>query len=167
MLRRTTLDTPIGTLRIVASDTGIREILLPLATRTLPTRALDGAGDPLLGAACAQLTEYFAGRRRVFDLALDPQGTDFQHRVWQVLRAIPYGTTVSYGEVAHALGRPGAARAVGAANGRNPIPIIVPCHRVIGADGTLVGYGGPSPEGLAMKRHLIDLEGAVAGRALA
>jgi methylated-DNA-[protein]-cysteine S-methyltransferase len=101
-----------------------------------------------------QLAEYFAGSRRHFDLVLAPSGTDFQRRVWEVLTTIPYGQTRSYGQVATSLGQPGSSRAVGLANGRNPISIIVPCHRVIGADGSLTGYGG----GMARKRFLLDLE---------
>jgi methylated-DNA-[protein]-cysteine S-methyltransferase len=106
--------------------------------------------------AITQLREYFAGTRRHFELALAPRGTPFQLAVWQVLRAIPYGQTMSYGEIARGLGRPEAARAVGLANGANPLPIIVPCHRVIGADGSLTGFGG----GLPIKRALLQLEGA-------
>jgi methylated-DNA-[protein]-cysteine S-methyltransferase len=104
---------------------------------------------------CAQLEEYFAGRRRRFDLQLAPSGTAFQRTVWQQVAAIPYGETRSYGEIARALGRPNASRAVGAANGSNPLPIVVPCHRVIGADGSLTGFGG----GLDAKVLLLELEG--------
>jgi len=106
--------------------------------------------------ALAQLTEYFSGARRTFRLRLAPAGTPFQLEVWSALQAIPYGETVSYGDLARRLGRPGSARAVGLANGANPLPIIVPCHRVIGADGALTGFGG----GLAIKRALLSLEGA-------
>ncbi|WP_037570499.1 methylated-DNA--[protein]-cysteine S-methyltransferase [Phaeacidiphilus oryzae] len=115
-----------------------------------------GAPDPLPEAA-RQLAEYFAGDRRDFDLPLAPQGTEFQKSVWAALREIPYGETWSYGRLAEHLGRPGASRAVGLANGRNPISIIVPCHRVIGADGSLTGYGG----GLPRKRTLLALEHAL------
>ena len=101
-----------------------------------------------------QLTEYFAGTRRDFDLPLLPQGTEFQRKVWQELRTIPYGGTLSYGELARQIGSPGASRAVGLANGRNPISIIVPCHRVVGANGKLTGYGG----GLPRKAALLELE---------
>lgn len=108
----------------------------------------------MLARAAAQLAAYFAGERRDFDLPLAPQGTPFQQRVWDALLAIPYGAVRSYGDVARAIGRPAASRAVGAANGRNPIAIIVPCHRVIGASGQLTGYGG----GLPTKRWLLEHE---------
>jgi methylated-DNA-[protein]-cysteine S-methyltransferase len=104
-----------------------------------------------------QLAEYFAGERRDFDLELAPRGTAFEKEVWAALRAIPYGETRSYGELARVLGRPGSARAVGRANGANPLPIVVPCHRVIGADGSLTGFGG----GLETKERLLELEGAL------
>jgi methylated-DNA-[protein]-cysteine S-methyltransferase len=107
--------------------------------------------------ARAQLREYFAGTRTEFDLDLDMRGTDFQRKVWDALLTIPYGETRSYGEIARQIGRPDRARAVGAANGQNPVSIIVPCHRVIGSDGSLVGYGG----GLERKRILLDLEAGV------
>jgi len=110
--------------------------------------------DPVLRQARSQLTEYFAGQRREFDLPLAPSGTPFQHRVWAALSRIPYATTETYGELARVIGSRGAARAVGMANGRNPLSIIVPCHRVIGSDGSLTGYGG----GEANKRALLDLE---------
>jgi methylated-DNA-[protein]-cysteine S-methyltransferase len=128
----------------------------------------DGAPEPdpswspdegRLDAARNQLCEYFRGERTTFDLAIRPAGTDFQRTVWSALQEIPYGETTSYGELAAALGRPGSARAVGAANGRNPIAIVVPCHRVVGKDGSLVGYGG----GLARKRWLLDHELRSAG----
>lgn len=108
----------------------------------------------ILHQAARQITEYFAGARRDFDLPLAPDGNPFQQRVWSLLRGIPYGQTRSYGELARHLGRPGAARAVGSANARNPLPIVVPCHRVIGADGTLTGYAG----GLRLKAFLLELE---------
>lgn len=102
-----------------------------------------------------QLDEYFAGRRREFDLPLAPRGTDFQRRVWRALSGIPYGATCSYADIAARLRNPNAVRAVGLANGRNPIPIVIPCHRVIGKDGSLTGYGG----GLPIKKRLLELEG--------
>ncbi len=110
--------------------------------------------NPVLGQTARQLDSYFAGELRYFDLPLRPEGTPFQLRVWEELRRIPYGETRSYREVARAIGSPEAVRAVGAANGQNPIPIVVPCHRVIGANGKLTGFGG----GLDVKRLLLDLE---------
>lgn len=112
---------------------------------------------PLLAETVRQLDQYFAGKRRDFDLPLAPQGTPFQQLVWAALRQIPYGTTASYGQIAEAIGNPKASRAVGMANNRNPIAVIIPCHRVIGADGSLVGYGG----GLPIKKQLLELEGAL------
>ena len=114
--------------------------------------------DPLLLDAAGQLRAYFAGELRDFELPLAPHGTAFQRHVWAAVSAVPYGSTATYSEIATAVGRPGACRAVGAANGRNPLPVIVPCHRIIGAAGGLTGYGG----GLDRKRSLLDLE-AVAG----
>ncbi len=108
-------------------------------------------------AVIAQLDEYFAGTRRRFDLPLAPSGTPFQRKVWQQLRKIPYGRTITYATLAQRVGNAAACRAVGAANGRNPLPIVVPCHRVIGSDGSLTGFGG----GIAAKRKLLELEGAV------
>jgi len=131
-------DTPIGTLGLAASERGLTRVLWP---------GEPGAGgdDAVLAAAAAQLREYFAGTRTRFDLPLAPDGTPFQRLVWDQLLAIRFGETWSYGEVARAIGRPAASRAVGAANGKNPIAIIIPCHRVIGSDGTLTGYGGGMP----------------------
>ncbi len=108
-----------------------------------------------LAVAAAQVREYFSGERRRFSLRLDPGGTDFQRATWAALREIPYGTTASYAEIARAIGRPKAVRAVGAANGRNPIPIVVPCHRVIGSDGSLTGFAA----GTDVKRRLLEIEG--------
>ena len=113
--------------------------------------------DDVLREARRQLHEYFEGKRRGFDLPLAPRGTGFQQQVWLALREIPYGATISYAQLATRLGAPTATRAVGAANGRNPLPIVVPCHRVIGADGSLTGFGG----GLPTKRFLLELEGAI------
>jgi methylated-DNA-[protein]-cysteine S-methyltransferase len=113
-------------------------------------------GETRFDALCAQLTAYFAGDLREFDVPLAPHGTDFQMKVWQELRRIPFGETISYGELARRIGQPTASRAVGAANGQNPISIIVPCHRVIGANGTLTGYGG----GIERKKWLLEHEAA-------
>ena len=172
MLHHTTMQTPIGELVLTASDTGLREIRLPLPERravvaTVATVATVAAtGHPVLVAACSQLDEYFRGERQTFDVALDVEGSSFQREVWQALAEIPYGATESYGQLAERIGKPGAARAVGGANGRNPIPIIVPCHRVIGASGALTGYGGPTDDGIAMKRWLIRHETSVAAVAV-
>lgn len=156
-LCRTTLPSPVGELVLVASDTGLRAILWPdHATGRVPLPAdITPADDhPVLTAAATQLHEWFAGERQDFDLPLDPVGTPFQHGVWAALAQIPYGETVTYAELADALGDRRKARAVGAAVGRNPLSIVVPCHRVVGADGTLTGFAG----GLPTKRALLDLE---------
>lgn len=141
------IETPIGPLTLEADENAVTAIRF----------SAGGAQDasPLLDAAEAQLREYFAGARRTFDLPLAPHGTAFQQRVWAALRAIPYGETRTYGELAAAIGNPNASRAVGMANHRNPLPIVIPCHRVIGANGTLTGYAG----GLEIKRRLLALEG--------
>ena len=141
------------TLRLVASASGICEIEFDPFRTSRPGGRNDANG--LLVEAARQLRAYFAGELREFRLPLDLQGTDFQKRVWRQLETIPYGETRSYSEIAAAIGAPRAVRAVGAANGANPVPIVVPCHRVIGASGKLVGYGG----GLELKRRLLELEG--------
>jgi methylated-DNA-[protein]-cysteine S-methyltransferase len=149
------LSSPIGELRLVASPNGLREVQLP------PVGPADQgwveASTPILTEAIRQIGEYFAGRRHEFDLPLEPLGTDFQQSVWQVLRTIRFGETISYGEQARRLGDAKKARAVGAANGRNPLPIVVPCHRVVGADGSLTGFAG----GMAAKKWLLEHEGAL------
>lgn len=153
-MSHTTVDSPVGPLTLVAHD-GVLSGLYMTEQRYRPADETFGPEDPsLFGDAITQLTEYFAGTRTTFDLPLDLIGTPFQRTVWHALCEIPYGETVSYGELAQRLGRPSAARAVGLANGRNPIGIIVPCHRVVGSGGDLTGYGG----GLARKRHLLDFE---------
>jgi methylated-DNA-[protein]-cysteine S-methyltransferase len=157
-VRFSLLDSPIGELLLLADGTGLRGLVME---RREGGHAVDPAwrrDDAALAPVREQLAAYFAGERREFDLELAPQGTAFQQRVWAALREIPYGETTSYGELADRLGRPGAARAVGLANGRNPIAVIVPCHRVIGADGTLTGFGG----GLERKRALLAHEAEVA-----
>jgi len=148
------MDSPIGTLRLVATDTAVRRIRFP--TERHP-RADDFEGEHAprkLVHVRRQLEEYFAGTRREFELELEPEGTHFQRRVWDALRGIAFGDTCSYLQLARAIGQPSAMRAVGAANGRNPIPIVIPCHRVIGSDGALVGFGG----GLPIKSALLALE---------
>lgn len=154
----TTLDAPIGALFLAASDAGLHlvEFAQPRHPAVRGADWRDG-GHPVLTRAVDQLREYFAGTRRCFDLPLAPSGTPFQREVWTALSTIRFGQTWSYVELARAVGRPGAARAVGAANGRNPLPIVVPCHRVIGASGALTGFGG----GLPTKEFLLQLEGAL------
>lgn len=151
-----TMPSPIGELTLVATDAALVAIRFPGeddGRARVPTPAL-APGHPILSAAEAQLSDYFAGTRRVFDLPLAPAGTAFRLTVWQALGGIPFGETRSYLDVARAIGQPSATRAVGAANGRNPLPIVIPCHRVIGADGSLTGFGG----GLPTKRFLLEHE---------
>ncbi|MXW00917.1 MAG: methylated-DNA--[protein]-cysteine S-methyltransferase [Holophagales bacterium] len=158
-------DTPIGALRLVGGEDSIIRIELPNRAAELPDPAWRPSNDRLpaaLSEAKRQIREYFAGERQDFDLPLSPHGTAFQRRVWTELRRIPFGETISYGELAARIGKPTASRAVGAANGRNPLPVVVPCHRVIGSDGRLTGFGG----GLPTKQALLDLERRVAGRQL-
>lgn len=157
-LSSTTLDTPIGMLTVVASPVGVRAVLWPEEREgrvVLPADVRPAAeSDAVLAVALVQLREYFAGTRRTFELPLDPQGTPFQQSAWEVLRTIPYGTTLSYGEQARQMGDARKARAVGAANGRNPISVIVPCHRVVGSNGSLTGFAG----GLSSKEWLLAHE---------
>lgn len=151
--RYTTVATPIGELTLVASETALTEVHFPRRFGATVPRG----DNAILARAQAQLAEYFAGNRTSFDLPLEMAGTEFERSVWNLLRDIPYGATTSYGDLARRLGTPKDARAVGAANGKNPIPIIVPCHRVIGANGDLTGFGG----GLETKRWLLVHEGAL------
>ena len=148
------MESPVGDLLIVADEAAVR--MIGFREGQHPGKVKEGwrEGGSLVAEAGRQLDEYFEGRRRRFDLPLAPSGTPFQLRAWKMLQDIPYGATRSYGEQARAMGQPRAVRAVGAANGRNPIAIIVPCHRVIGGDGGLTGYGG----GLDVKRFLLELE---------
>ena len=155
----TQMDSPIGTLLLVGDRHVLRELHFHGGTPRPDWRRDDDA----LAEARTQLEQYFAGERSEFDLELDLRGTDFQRKVWEALLTIPYGETRSYGEIARQIGRPDRARAVGAANGSNPIAIVVPCHRVIGSDGSLTGYGG----GLERKRWLLDHEAGVAQLATA
>lgn len=150
----TTFKSPIGDLLLSASETGLIGVYFPKSRRVEVGRSGDNG---VLEATRQQLAEYFAGARTTFDLPLEAKGTEFERRVWELLRAIPYGTTTSYGALARKLGEANEARAVGAANGKNPIPIIVPCHRVIGTNGDLTGFGG----GLDRKRWLLVHEGAL------
>ena len=150
---QTQLDSPIGVLTLVASDEGLRKVLWEGQAEQVGDATL-AEFHPILAAASAQLAEYFAGDRVEFDLSLDLIGTDFQKAAWLALADVPYGQTSSYGEQAERIGRTGAFRAVGAANSKNPIPIVLPCHRIVGADGSLTGFAG----GLAMKQRLLALE---------
>ncbi len=153
----TTMASPVGQLTLVASDAGLVAILWENDRPGRVTLGETIANDrhPVLAQTRRQLGEYFDGRLRSFDIPLDFQGPEFHQRVWQALLTIPFGETRSYGQIARQLGQPGASRAVGAANGRNPISIVAPCHRVIGADGSLTGFAG----GLEAKRFLLALEG--------
>jgi methylated-DNA-[protein]-cysteine S-methyltransferase len=154
---------PLGELVLTASDAALTGVWFPTSRHPMPDRArwLEDSGSGPAAAALAdartQLSEYFARTRTTFDLPLDASGSEFERRGWDALRAIPYGTTLSYGELARRLGDVRATRAVGAANGKNPLPIIVPCHRVVGARGELTGFGG----GLDRKRWLLEHEGAL------
>ena len=152
-----TMPSPIGELTLVASDRGLAAIHFPCHAEPRSEGArVEGrrTNHPILGETRRQLDEYFAGKRKSFDLPLDFVGTEFQKRVWNELLKIPFGETRTYGEIAEKLGNKNAMRAVGAANGQNPIPIVAPCHRVIGASGSLVGFGG----GLETKARLLDHE---------
>ncbi|MGH8273263.1 MAG: methylated-DNA--[protein]-cysteine S-methyltransferase [Gammaproteobacteria bacterium] len=155
MMYYTQMESPVGQLTLTADEKALTGIYFE--GEQVPSE--DGwesrPSHPVLKAARRQLEEYFAGERKTFDLPLAPKGTAFQRQVWKALERIPYGETQSYGEIARKIKNPKAVRAVGAANGANPIPIVVPCHRVIGADGTLTGYGG----GLPRKQKLLALEG--------
>ena len=153
------MDSPIGRLRLIGSGRSLVGIWFEHGRDAARSDAtLEKKSSPLLARTRQQLEEYFAGQRREFDLPLEPRGTEFQRRVWQRLLRIAYGDTTTYGALANDLGNPRGSRAVGLANGSNPIPIVVPCHRVIGADGSLTGFGG----GLAIKSALLELERAAA-----
>jgi methylated-DNA-[protein]-cysteine S-methyltransferase len=158
MFHTTTMNSPVGELRLIAGDNGLRAILWGAedAERiaSIDDDELVEGTTPVLDEAISQLEEYFAGMRREFDLPLDPAGTEFQQSAWMVLRTIPYGTTISYGQQAERLGDPNKARAVGAANGKNPLSIVVPCHRVVGSNGHLTGFAA----GLDVKSWLLDHE---------
>jgi len=166
-LYSTTHPSPVGPLTIVASDLGVRAVLwpddsdvrVPSANDPVP---VDASDHPVLAVVTAELDEYFAGGRQHFDVPLDPVGTDFQQAAWRALLTIPFGETVSYGEQAERMGDKRKARAVGAANGRNPISIVVPCHRVVGANGSLTGFAG----GIDIKAWLLQHEASTAGTTL-
>ena len=155
----TYFDSPIGPLLIAGDEDSIRRIEFPKNGKAARPESewRESSRGPVVEAV-RQLREYFAGEREDFDLPLHPDGTEFQRGVWRRLQEIPYGKTISYGELARRVGNPKASRAVGAANGQNPIPIVIPCHRVIGANGKLTGFGG----GLPIKEALLDLEAKAA-----
>jgi methylated-DNA-[protein]-cysteine S-methyltransferase len=158
MFHTTTMQSPVGPLRIIAGAGGLRAILWGAEdagrVASIDEDDVVEGRTPVLDRAVAQLDEYFAGTRTEFDLPLAPQGTTFQQSAWMILRTIPYGKTISYGQQARQLGDPNKARAVGAANGKNPLSIVVPCHRVIGSAGQLTGFAA----GLDVKSWLLDHE---------
>lgn len=162
MTTYTFIDSPLGELLVTRDDGGVSGLYLPTGKHP---RRVDPAwqrDDAAFDDVRGQLAEYFTGDRHDFDLDLNPAGSAFQQQVWLALRDIPYGQTTSYGKTAATIGAPGSARAVGLANGQNPISIVVPCHRVVGADGSLTGYGG----GIEAKRWLLDHEAKHAGLTL-
>ncbi len=146
-------ETPVGTMALGEEDGSLVRLYLP----GTPQPRMASRETPLLALARDQLLEYLQGMRRSFSLPLNPAGTPFQRRVWEALQAIPWGETRTYGDIARAVNCPRGFRAVGMANNRNPLPILIPCHRVIGADGSLTGYAG----GLELKRRLLELEGSI------
>lgn len=155
--RHTVVDSPLGALTLVADGDALTGVYFEDHLRGPSPDRIGPRDTTGFGQARQQLQEYFAGERQRFELRLTPRGEPFQQRVWELLKHIPYGGTRSYGQLARELGDPALAQAVGAANGRNPLSVIVPCHRVVGADGSLTGYAG----GLARKRRLLELEGAM------
>jgi len=150
------MDSPVGRLTLVGSDDGLAAVLWENDRPARVRLTIDGEDDhhPILVEAERQLREYFEGRRTSFAMRLDPAGTAFQQKVWQALLTIPFGETRSYAEIARQVGKPSAVRAVGAANGRNPLSIVAPCHRVIGSNGALTGFAG----GLETKKYLLSME---------
>lgn len=152
-----TIASPIGLITLAANETALVELTWGQSSQHIHCNQPDPEGQGLLDTAEAQLEEYFSGKRRTFQIPLSPKGTEFQLRVWNELLKIPFGSTITYGEQARRLGNPHAARATGAANGRNPIGLIIPCHRVIGASGALTGFAG----GLEIKKKLLEIEGAI------
>lgn len=162
---RGTVKAPFGTLTVVASNDGVRFCMFDNDAHPKSFEGMeitDDTSHPVVAQAIMQLTEYFAGTRTTFELPLDIQGTDFQKDAWHALAKVPYGATASYGQQAMSIGRPTATRAIGAANGRNPIVVILPCHRIIGANGSLTGFGG----GLPVKVWLLEHEKNVLTRSL-
>jgi methylated-DNA-[protein]-cysteine S-methyltransferase len=157
------IDSPVGVLTLVATDNGLRAIKWPVerdGRLSLPSEMTSDADHPVLQDTVRQLGEYFEGKRTEFDLPLDLRGTEFQKSAWQALATIPHGETATYGEQAARIDRPRAVRAIGAANGRNPISIVLPCHRVVGANGDLTGFAG----GIETKRELLAFEKKISDR---
>ncbi len=157
---RRTYQAPFGVLTVVGSDLGIRFVMFANDAHPKPLEQLQISDTEIhdsVNVAITQLEEYFSGTRRDFELPLDLQGTEFQVSAWNALADIPYGQTASYGQQAASIGRPKAVRAIGGANGRNPVAIVLPCHRIVGADGSLTGFGG----GIAVKKWLLDHEQAM------
>ena len=150
----TSLKTPVGTLQLVADDHSLYRIVFPTCTNNAPVAKPAPKGHPLLNSTTSQLIEYFNGNRQNFNLPLSPQGTTFQLAAWGLIQQIPYGETRTYGEIATQLGNPNKARAVGGAANKNPLPLIIPCHRVMGTGGKLTGFAG----GLETKQFLLTLE---------
>jgi methylated-DNA-[protein]-cysteine S-methyltransferase len=161
-LSYTLVESPVGELLLAGDETGLKLINFRTGRHPAKPRSLWKADQAPFREAARQLRAYFEGDLETFNLVLSPEGTPFQLAVWRALQAIPYGETITYGELARQVGKPQASRAVGAANGRNPLPIVIPCHRVIGGDGSLTGYGG----GLRIKRTLLDLERRHSGTTL-
>jgi methylated-DNA-[protein]-cysteine S-methyltransferase len=161
------VESPIGPITLVSADGSLTGLYMEVAGHPPKEERLgqrvDVADDDVLVKAASQLESYFAGELTDFDLPVQLEGTGFQRTVWQSLRDIPYGQTISYGELARRIGQPSASRAVGLANGRNPVSIVVPCHRVVGANGSMTGYGG----GIDRKVYLLGLEQRVTGQTLA
>lgn len=160
MFHRAVVDAPFGPLTLVASDLGLRYVMFDHDAHPKPLQNLDivDASHPVLDDACTQVEEYLDGSRRAFDVPLDLVGTEFQVAAWRALADVPYGRTASYAQQAASIGRPKATRAIGAANGRNPVAVVLPCHRIIGADGSLTGFGG----GLPVKTWLLEHERRIA-----
>jgi methylated-DNA-[protein]-cysteine S-methyltransferase len=157
---RRTCEAPFGAVTVIGSDLGIRYVLFSNDAHPKPLERLHISDTDIhdsVNEAITQLDEYFAGSRRDFELPLDLQGTEFQVAAWNALAEIPYGRTASYGQQAASIGRPKAVRAIGGANGRNPVAIVLPCHRIVGADGSLTGFGG----GIEVKKWLLDHEQSI------
>ncbi len=152
----TRMETPIGPLGLVSNGDSLMQVILPGGEPKF--EQLERHEDAILRQARSEIKQYFEGRRKVFGVPLCIDGTDFQEASWEALRAIPFGETRTYGDQAEAIGKPGAARAVGQANRRNPLPIIIPCHRVIGAGGSIGGYMGKWGERDSIKQHLLEME---------